>query len=106
MIVKSVLSSIKRITHLYIPLFASCVMLVMVANPVQADALLGVISYHIVPTQLQNSEEQQEEQEEEESSVEDGKTTVAQNEVQTRNSDISSVSKSVYPNQEYQTIPM
>ena len=57
----------------------------MVATPVKADALLGVIGYHIVPMHLENSEEQQEQEEEEESSVDDGETTVAQHAIQLNN---------------------
>ena len=108
MIVKSALNLFNRIARLYAPLFASCVMLMMVANPVKADALLGVIGYHIVPMHLENSEETQEEQEqeEEESSVDDGETTVAQHANQIDNNKFKSVSQSIYIDRGEQSIPM
>lgn len=42
-------------------LITASVLAMLLASPVHADALLGVIGYHIVPMQIENEESQEEE---------------------------------------------
>ena len=52
--------------------------IMILVTPVHADALLGVIGYHIVPMQIQNEESQEGQQEEEGGDTsESDQTTVA-----------------------------
>ena len=56
----------------------ACFIAMLMFAPVQADALLGVIGYHIVPMQIENEESQEGQQEEEGDDTSDSdQTTVA-----------------------------
>lgn len=46
-------------------LISASIAVMLLAGPVHADALLGVIGYHIVPMQIENEESQEGQQEEE-----------------------------------------
>ena len=74
---------VDRTTHLLATVLVGTVALVLLTSPVHADALLGVIGYHIVPMQLENEEGQQEEGSDEGTSDSD-QTTVAQNTINYR----------------------
>ena len=67
---------------------ASFIALAMTA-PVHADALLGVIGYHIVPMQIENDDSQEGQQEEEgDDTSESDQTTVAFEAGQPENRDL------------------
>ena len=53
---------VNRATHLLTTTLIGSAMFMLLLSPVHADALLGVIGYHIVPMQLENEEGQQEEE--------------------------------------------
>lgn len=56
----------------------ACFIAMIMFAPVHADALLGVIGYHIVPMQIENEEGQEGQQEEEGDDTSDSdQTTVA-----------------------------
>ena len=56
----------------------ACFVALLMFAPVHADALLGVIGYHIVPMQIENEESQEGQQEEEGDDTSDSdQTTVA-----------------------------
>lgn len=56
----------------------ACFVAMLMFAPVHADALLGVIGYHIVPMQIENEESQEGQQEEEGDDTSDSdQTTVA-----------------------------
>ena len=57
---------------------AACFVSMLMFAPVHADALLGVIGYHIVPMQIDNEESEEGQQEEEGDDTSDSdQTTVA-----------------------------
>ena len=69
---------VKRISQVLTSSVAGAVVILLLMGPVHADALLGVIGYHIVPMQIENDEGQQEEESDDDTSDSD-QTTVAHN---------------------------
>lgn len=60
-------------------LISASIAIMLLSGPVHADALLGVIGYHIVPMQIENedSQEGQQEEESDDDTSDSDQTTVA-----------------------------
>lgn len=78
-------------SHLFSSLISIIFLLSILVGPVKADALLGVISFHIVPMQLENSQETKEEESSADEADESKETTVAQSHWRKRIIDVRAV---------------
>ena len=77
--------------RIFSSIISSLFLLVIIAGPVKADALLGVIGFHIVPMQLENSQETKEEESSADEADESQETTVAQSHSRKRIVDVRAV---------------